>query len=499
MVNFILSVLPIVWLVIALCFLHMEGWKACGLTAAVSAVCAVLHFGMKGGELVSAAGEGILNALWPICIVIIAALFVYQLTLKTGAMDIIKKMLSGVSGDRMMILLLIGWGFGNFLEGMAGFGTAVAIPAGILVAMGYDPIPAVVACLVVNSTPTAFGSVGVPTSTAAGITGLNAIAISGKIVIMQTVLTFISPFFMVLIAGGKDALKKSFPNALLAAVSFVVPQFISAMFIGPEMPNIIGSVVCMLVLVAVSVQKEKKAGNTGALQGISVNEALTAWSPFLLIFVILLFTSSIFPFLHQPLAAVSSSLTLYTGRDPAALHFAWLDCPGVKICLAGIIGGRIQKAGWKEIGSVFVRTVKDNVKTIFTICSVLASARIMSYSGMITAIAVMLVAWTGSLYPLFSPLIGMIGGFVTGSGTSTAVLFGSLQQEAAEAVKVDPVWLVAANMAGGGIGKMISPQNIAVGCAASGLSGKESKVLSKTFPYAFLFIVIAGILCMAGV
>jgi lactate permease len=414
-------------------------------------------------------------------------------------MEIIKKMLAGVSTDKMIILLLIGWGFGNFLEGMAGFGTAVAIPAGILVAMGYDPITTVVACLVVNSTPTAFGSVGVPTSTVASITGLNALTVAGKIAILQGLITFLSPFFMVLIGGGRDALKKSWPAALVASLSFVIPQTVSAIFIGPEMPNIIGSVVCMIIMIIFALQQEKKKGNSGdVLNGLSVKEALVAWSPFLLIFVILLFTSSIFPVIHDPIASITSSLTVYTGEDPAVLHFAWLDCPGVKITIAGLIGGLIQKASFKEIVMTFLATVKANVKTIVTICSVLAAARIMSYSGMINAIAVMLVALTGSLYPLFSPLIGMIGGFVTGSGTSTAVLFGSLQMKAAEAVNVDPTWLVAANMAGGGIGKMIAPQNIAVGCAASGLQGQESRVLSKTFPYALIYIVIAGVICMLG-
>ena len=501
MVDFLLAIVPIVWLVIALCVLHMPGWKACLLTALAAALCALGYFHMGIAEVGTAVVEGILNALWPICAVIIAALFVYQLTLKTGAMEVIKKMLSGVSRDRMLILLIIGWGFGNFLEGMAGFGTAVAIPAGILVAMGYDAIPTVVACLVVNSTPTAFGSVGVPTSTVANITGLSALAVSGKIAVLQAVLTFISPFFMILICGGGKALKKSWPAALIASLSFVIPQTLAAMFIGPEMPNIIGSVVCMIVLVAYALHQEKKnpeKRTDSAMAGISVKEALTAWSPFLLIFVILLFTSSIFPVLHDPIASVKTSLQVYCGEDPATLTFSWLDCPGVKILIAGIIGGLIQKASWKEIFGVLGQTVKDNVKTIVTICAVLATARIMSYSGMINAMAVMLVAWTGALYPLFSPLIGMIGGFVTGSGTSTAVLFGSLQQKAAEAVNVDPVWLVAANMAGGGIGKMIAPQNIAVGCAASGLQGKESTVLSKTFPYALIYIVIAGILCMLG-
>ena len=495
MLSFVLSILPILWLIVALCVLKMPGWIACGIAALLSAVVGIGYFHMGMVNALTAALEGVLNALWPICMVIVSALFVYQLTLKTRAMETIKKMLSSVSSDRLIIAIIIGWGFGNFMEGMAGFGTAVAIPAGILVAMGYDPIKTVVACLVINSTPTAFGSVGVPTSTQASVTGLNATAMSGDIALIQFALTFIAPFVMVCIMEGSlKVLKRMWAFCLVASLSFILPQFVTAMFVGPELPNILGSVVCMGVTVAVAIAMEKKKGGSFNLD-ITVGEALRAWSPFILIFVILLATSSLVPFIHDPIASVSSTITVYTGNDPGSLSFAWFDCPGVKIIIAGIIGGLIQGAVFSEIIGVLVKTIIANVKTIFTICSVLATAKIMGYSGMISAIAALLVAVTGQFYPLISPLIGMIGGFVTGSGTSTSVLFGSLQQHTAQAIGMDELWLTAANLMGGGIGKMISPQGIAIGCAASGLAGKESTVLNKTIPYAIVYIIIGGIIC----
>ena len=468
MSQFVLSILPILWLVIALCVLKMAGWKACGLAAVISAVVGIACFGMAPVNALSAVGEGVLNALWPICIVIIAALFVYNLTLETGAMERIKSMLSSVSSNRMVILLLIGFAFGNFMEGMAGFGTAVAIPAGILIAMGFDPVPTLIACLVINSTPTGFGSVGVPTTTMMGITGIPAIAISGMIAVMQFVITFAGPFVMVAIVGkGVKAIKDNLGIILLASLSFCLPQFVAAYFIGPELPDILG-------------------------------EGLVAWSPFILIFVILLFTSSLIPVIHEPLATVKSTISVYTGKNSGSLTFYWLDCPGVKIILAGLIGGLIQGASIGTILKIFGKTLKDNVKTIFTICSVLATAKIMGYSGMISAIAVILVKVTGQFYPAISPFVGMIGGFVTGSGTSTTVLFGGLQTETATAIGVNKTWLASANIVGGGIGKMISPQNIAIGCAASGLGGQESKILNKTIPYAACYIIVAGIACMIG-
>ena len=543
MSQFVLSILPILWLVIALCVLKMAGWKACGLAAVISAVVGIACFGMAPVNALSAVGEGVLNALWPICIVIIAALFVYNLTLETGAMERIKSMLSSVSSNRMVILLLIGFAFGNFMEGMAGFGTAVAIPAGILIAMGFDPVPTLIACLVINSTPTGFGSVGVPTTTMMGITGIPAIAISGMIAVMQFVITFAGPFVMVAIVGkGIKAIKENLGIILLASLSFCLPQFVAAYFIGPELPDILGAVVSMICIVVVALLREKKnrakeasvtgaatasgageASETGATTAkatsgnkvagddslsnkasetagakFTMKEGLVAWSPFILIFVILLFTSSLIPVIHEPLATVKSTISVYTGKNSGSLTFYWLDCPGVKIILAGLIGGLIQGASIGTILKVFGKTLKDNVKTIFTICAVLATAKIMGYSGMISAIAVILVKVTGQFYPAISPFVGMIGGFVTGSGTSTTVLFGGLQTETATAIGVNKTWLASANIVGGGIGKMISPQNIAIGCAASGLGGQESKILNKTIPYAACYIIVAGIACMIG-
>lgn len=495
MLSFIISVLPIVWLIIALCFLKMQGWIACGMAAVIAGVAGILYFKMGMVDAFSAALEGALNALWPICMVIISALFVYQLTLETGAMEKIKKMLSAVSSDRMIIFVIIGWAFGNFMEGMAGFGTAVAIPAGILVAMGYDPIRTVVACLVVNSTPTAFGSVGVPTSTQAAVTGLNAVAMSGDIALIQLLLTFISPFVMVCIAEGSlRVLKRMWGFCAAASLSFVLPQFVAAKFIGPELPNILGSVICLAVSITSAAILEKRKGSS-IHSGITLSEGIKAWSPFILIFAVLLLTSSLIPAVHIPLSSISSEITVYSGEKPGSLSFAWLDCPGVKIMFSGILGGLIQGASLRKIIKIFLKTAAGNLKTVLTICSVLAAAKIMGYSGMIASIAALLVSATGQFYPLISPLIGMIGGFVTGSGTSTSVLFGTLQQHTAEVLGMDEVWLTAANLMGGGIGKMISPQGIAIGCAAAGLSGKESVVLNKTIPYAAAYIIIGGIIC----
>lgn len=499
--------LPIIWLIVALSGLKMAGHKACVIALVITIVLAVGYWKLNFVWTMTAALEGILNALWPICLVIVAALFTYNLTLKTGAMDLIKQMLAGVSCDKRVLALLIGWGFGNFMEGMAGFGTAVAIPASMLAGIGLDPMSAVVGCLVVNSTPTAFGSVGVPTVTLGSVTGLDAIPLAGSVALIQCILTFLSPFLMVCICGkGIKALKGMIPTTLVAALSFTVPWFIAAQVMGPELPDIIGSIcsmVCIIVAAKVfnknpdseySIQVSEKEEKTG----ITIGEGVKAWSPFILIFILLMITSTLCPPIHDAIAGIKSQIVVYAGEGGNTLGFSWVNTPGIMIFIAAIIGGFVQGAKVGEMVTVLLETLKKYWKTILTICSVMATAKIMGYSGMISDIAQLLVVVTGSFYPLFAPLIGAIGAFVTGSGTSTCVLFGGLQSQTAVSLGLNPSWMAAANVMGAGIGKMICPQGIAIGAGAINAVGSESKILSAVFKYCLLYVVVGGIICYVG-
>lgn len=505
--RFVLAVLPILWLVIALSVLKIAGHKACVAALLLTAVLAVFYWKLSVVNTLTAGLEGVLNALWPICLVIVAALFTYNLTLETGAMEAIKKMLAGVSVDERVLLLIIGWGFGNFMEGMAGFGTAVAIPASMLVGIGLDPMRAVLACLVVNSTPTAFGSVGVPTVTLASVTGLDVLSLSGDVALIQCILTFLSPFFMVCIMGkGIKALKGVFPMTLIAALSFTVPWFIAAQVIGCELPNIIGSIISLVCMVAAARFLNKNPEEEYAIMleeddrsaGLSVAEGVKAWSPFILIFFLLIFTSTLCPPIHNLIAGIATSVVVYAGEGGSTLTFSWINTPGVMIFIAAIIGGFIQKASVGTMLRVLGETLKKYWKTILTICSVMATAKVMGYSGMISDIANMLVVATGPFYPLISPLIGALGAFVTGSGTSTCVLFGGLQSQTALSLGLNPSWMAAANVMGAGIGKMICPQGIAIGAGAINAVGSESKILRSVFKYFVIYVVLAGIICFAG-
>lgn len=504
--NFLLAMLPIAWLIVALGRLKMASHKACGIALLATAGLAFGFWKMGGLKIATATLEGVLNALWPICLVIIAALFTYNLAVKTGAMDLIKRMLAGISDDKRILLLIIGWGFGNFMEGMAGFGTAVAIPASMLAGIGLDPINSVVACLIANTTPTAFGSVGVPALTLSAITHLDTLTLCGRTAFIQLLITALSPFLMLAVfGGGIKALKGVIRITLISSLAFTAPWYLAARFLGPELPNIIGSITSMLsTIAAVKVFKIQPAeeyaiaSEKNAASSITLAEGVTAWAPFILIFCFLMLTSPLCRPVHNAIKDIKSSFVIYCGEGARPLSFSWINTPGVIIFIAALIGAGIQKASVQDASGVFTATIRKYWKTVFTVCAVMGAAKIMIYSGMISDIAVLLVKATGPFYPLVSPLIGILGAFITGSGTSTSVLFGNLQQETALSLSLSQYWIAAAHLMGAGIGKMVCPQCIAIGAGAINAAGSESTILSKVFKYFLLYAALAGAVCFVG-
>lgn len=505
-VMFILALMPIIWLVVALCIFKMQAHIASVGAFIVAALEALIIWKMPVMAVATASLEGFAMALWPIVIVIIAAVFTYNLTVYTGAMDVIKRMITSVSADSRILVLLIGWCFGGFLEGMAGFGVAIAIPASMLYALGFDPIIAILACLIANGCPTMFGSIGIPTTTLASVTGLDAVALAFTQTLQTAPLLFISPFLMVMLVGkGFKSLKGIVPFICVASLSFVIPEMIAAKFIGADLPVIIASVCSLICSFAYATMIKKKEVPSEYLMDIpqnddkiTLNKALIAWSPFILIFVLLLLTSKLVPFINEPLSAIKTSIVIYQGAGASPYTFTWINTPGVLILISGIIGGFIQKCKIKDLFKVMKDTVIQMSKTICTMLGVLACAKIMGYSGMISAISTFFVTILGSFFPLASPLIGALGTFVTGSGTSSEVLFGNVQLEAAKAIGVSEYWLVAANSLGTSAGKMLAPQSIAIGCAACGLQGKDGEILSKIAKYAFAYVIVMALIVFFG-
>lgn len=509
---FVLALLPILWLVVVLLVFRLPAWKAALGSFALACALALLVWHLPAREVATASLEGFCMALWPIVLVIIAAVFAYNLCVSTGAMGTISRMICSISSDRRILALLVAWCFGGFMEGMAGFGTAVAIPAGMLVGLGYKPLPAVLMCLLANGVPTPFGSIGIPTVSLAGLVGLDPARLAFVEVLQLAPFFMVAPFLIVLVAGADDACRATVRTrlagvwlvALVSGASFVAPTAVVAAFVGPELAVVVGSICSLAATALVSMRIER----TGALDArfhleteegdpISLSGALTAWSTFILIFILLMGSSKLVPPVNEWLARFSSTVTLYTGENPGSLSFSWVNTPGVWILAAAIVGGRIQGAGAGQMGRVFVATVRQMMPTVVTMLAVLGCSKVMGYAGMISSISSFCIAVTGSLYPLVAPWIGMVGAFVTGSGTSSAMLFGLIQSQAAEALGTDPYWMVALNELGVAAGKMLSPQTLAIGLASVRVVGKDAELLRAVLPYVLGFLVAMSAIALA--
>lgn len=526
----LLALLPIIWLIVALSILKLPAWKATSVAAIGSFIVAITYFQADPMIMLSGALEGAALAIWPILLVITAAIFVYNLVVHTKAMETIKTMLSSVTSDMRVLALLLAWGFGAFMEGMAGFGTAVAIPAAMMVAVGFDPLKSIIACLVANSVPTTYGSIGIPTTTLASLTGLDPVHLGTFIAVQLFLLNLIAPFFVVMIIGGGfKALKGVFLVTFLSGLALAVPEVIINKLLGPELSVISASIAIMAVIILCA---KFLPPNDPAYQvkqadapKVSGSEGLIAAMPFILIFVLLLLTSKLFPAINGPLASIKTSVPIYQGEGAKPYTFVWIATPGIMIFIAGILGGFIQKASAGEIFGTLGSTVKNLKFTYLTIITVVMTAKLMTYSGMTIEIANALVAATGTMYPAFSPIVGALGAFLTGSGTNSNVLFGPLQ--IASAQSLDPAnwedlgfWLAAVNSGAAGIGKMLSPQSIAISIGAVGPalkayldSHKEitpeeahkleheveaNVIMNSAFKYFLIFIIMHGAIAFFG-
>lgn len=405
-------------------------------------------------ELIRAALMGILTGLYPIGLVIVAALFTYALTIETGGFAVIRQGLSKISDDSRVMALLLVWGFGNFMEGMSGFGTAVAIPAAMLVGIGFDPFRAVLCCLVANTVPTAFGSAGVPTMVLADESGCPIGPLTRTIACIEFVHIAITPFLVLLAADGWRGLRERWGMALLAALAFLLPWFALAQ-LGPELPDVAGGLSVMTVV-----------GLCGKWRELKAREQFRAWLPFLLVIVFL---------------AVGAAL-------PADRKLS----PGVLILVAAMIAGLVQRIAFVRLLQLLWATLLRYKKALTIICLILAVAKVLGALGIIQMIADALIAVSGGAYPAFAPAVGALGGFLTGSGTSSNVLFGHLQASVAGS-DARALWYAAANVMGAGIGKMICPQSLVLGCAAAVLVGVERTIFRRALVY---FVPVLALACL---
>ncbi|MBS6283047.1 L-lactate permease [Intestinimonas massiliensis (ex Afouda et al. 2020)] len=507
--DYLIALITIAWLIIGFVVLKLPGHICCPIGLAITIVLALFNWHMPVVSALTAALEGVAMAVWPIGIIVIAAIFVYNLSVKTGGMDTIKTTLTAISADRRIQVLIIAWGFGGFLEGASGFGTSVAIPAAILVGLGFNPIQSCIICLLSNVPVAELGAIGIPVITGASLTNLNATTVSGFAVLQLFVLIVVCPIFMVRLAGK---LKGVWATTLVSGLAFAVPAYLIGAFVGPELSTLVGAIGSLVATFAMAKTVNKTTDKEYYMDGadaarekmkqLSTADMVKAWSPFLLMFVSMLLTSKLFPAINAPLSAIKSAVPIYinaAGERTAMYTFSWINTPGVLIFLSGVIGGLIQGASISDMAGVLGASLKQMFKSIITIVSIIAIAKVMGYAGMVADIATGMVALTGSLYPLFAPIIGGIGTFITGSVTSSCTLFSALQAQTASTLGLSQEWLVAANAAGATVGKVISPQSIAMAAAATGCVGSDGIIIRKAIVYCAIFLVFLCVFSYAGV
>ncbi len=533
-----IALIPIIFFFLALAVFRLKGSVAGTITVILALLVALFSYQMPVTLALSSAIYGFFYGLWPIAWIIIGAVFLYKVTVKTGQFDIIRSSILSLTEDQRLQMLLVGFAFGTFLEGAAGFGAPVAITAALLVGLGFKPLYAAGLCLIVNTAPVAFGAMGIPIIVAGQVSGVETHAISQMV---GRQLPFIVPIVLVWIMAIMDGwrgVRETFPAIVVGGGSFAIAQFLTSNYIGPELPDItaaIASLVSLTLLFKVwqpkhifrfenQVDGKNQMGDTKSVSAplptthYSPAQIIKAWMPFVILTAMVslwsikpfkdlfvkgkngqpdgalvdMVMSINVPYLHNAVQKLPPVVTKIT--DYAAIYkFDWFSATGTAIMLAAIISIVMLKMRPKQALSTFGETINELRTPIYSIGMVLAFAFIANYSGLSATLALAL-AHTGKAFTFFSPFLGWLGVFLTGSDTSANALFAALQATTARQIGVPEVLLVAANTSGGVTGKMISPQSIAIACAATGLVGKESDLFRFTVKHSIIFTIMMGVL-----
>lgn len=509
----IIAIIPIVLLFVLMLGLKMAGHKSAFITLLVTIALALfvapaMGFVPKDFTFAGvgwAVVEGVLKAVFPILIIILMAIFSYNVLVESKEIEVIKNQFTSFSDDKGVTVLMLVWGFGGLLEGMAGFGTAVAIPAAILISLGYKPVFSALVALIANTVPTGFGAVGVPVITLCNEVAAGGVAspelireVSTYCVVQLSPLFIILPFIILMLTNrSRNAIGRNLLISLWVGGISLATQYVVAMFLGAETPAIIGSVAAIIALVAYSKLFAPKKDN-GNVKHYTAAETFRAWSVYFFILLFILLSGPLFPDINSFLKShLVSRVALPIYADGTTFNFGWISNAGLMLLLGTVIGGLIQGVSPRKLLVILARTTVNLRKTVITIISLVSLASVMNYAGMIVVIASALAAVTGQLYPVFTPLIGAIGTFVTGSDTSSNILFAKLQANVAHQLNYsNSDWLVAANTTGATGGKMISPQSIAIATAACDMQGRDGEILKAAIPYAIAYIAIGGLMVL---
>ncbi len=525
-VSSAIALIPIVFFFLALAVFRMKGSVAGTITVVLALLVSLFAYQMPTMMALASMVYGFFYGLWPIAWIIIGAVFLYKISVKTGQFDIIRSSILSITEDQRLQMLFVGFAFGTFLEGAAGFGAPVAITAALLVGLGFKPLYAAGLCLIVNTAPVAFGAMGIPIIVAGQVSGVDTHEISQMVGRQLPFMVPIVLFWIMAIMDGWRGVKETWPAVIVGGGSFALAQYLTSNFVGPELPDITAAIASLISLTILLKFWQPKHIFRFADQDATIDENLEeqkqtkysigqiakAWSPFAILTAMVtiwsikpfkdlfakdgaladLVISIKVPFLHQMVQKMPPVVPEIKDYD-AIYKFDWFSATGTAIVIAAIITIIFLKMKPKDAVVTFGETINELKIPIYSIGMVLAFAFIANYSGMSATLALAL-AHTGQAFTFFSPFLGWLGVFLTGSDTSANALFSALQATTAQQIGVPEVLLVAANTSGGVTGKMISPQSIAIACAAVGLVGKESDLFRFTVKHSISFTVMIGII-----
>ena len=530
----LVAALPVIVLLGLLGLLRVRAHYAALAGLVTAFLVALLVYGMPASMATAALVNGALFGLFPIGWIVLTAMFVYDLTVKTGQFDLLRDSIAGVASDRRIQVLLVAFCFGAFIEGSAGFGTPVAISAAMLIGLGFRPLPAAGLSLIGNTAPVAFGAIGTPILTLAGVTRLPAHTLSAMVGRQLPFFALLIPFWLVWALAGRKATFEVWPAALTVGVSFGVVQFLVSNFVGPELADILASLVSMGSLVLLlrfwqprsmwRFEQERDDAPSAAAQRSEGPGAATlrsptdvpvptrqekrrAWVPWMLLGLIVFLWGlpQLKGFLNDIYSASISvsALDMQVVRvppvvatpSPTAAVYAWtpLSATGTALLLTAIASALYLRLRPAEVGRILLGTLNRVKTSLLTIAAMLAIAYTSRFAGLDASMG-LAFASTGALFAFFSPLLGWLGVALTGSDTSSNALFGNLQQIAAQQAGLSPVLTTAANSSGGVMAKMIDAQSIVVAGVATGQQGKEGEILRYGFWHAVALGCLVGIL-----
>jgi len=549
----ILAMLPLLTLFVLLGGLRMTAWKAALISLVVSLAVAIFAYSMPVGQALMATTEGAAFGFFPILFIVLSAIWVYNMTVVTGHSDVLRRSFAKVSDDQRIQAVIVAFCFGGLLEALAGFGTPVAITSVMLIGLGFKPIKAAVVALLANTAPVAFGALAVPITTLATVSGLPEQELASIVGRQTPLLALFIPMALVFVIDKGKGVRQTLPATLACGITFAVAQFVSSNFISPQLTDIVASLLGAAAVVLVlrvwqpahryvetpeSGEVVKGAGTpVGTRESVAVGagigagagagsgsarpatgiaaefaardkghhdntaDVVKAYAPYLIIIVVFSLAALVTPlkdFLAERTVAFQwPGLDLQSASGKASkiptFKLNWASAGGTLLIVSGLLSIPVLGISWAKAFKAYLGTYVQLKFAIVTVMAVLGLAYVMNSSGQ-TATLGLWMAGIGSAFALLSPILGWLGVAVTGSDTSSNSLFGALQVSAANKAGLSPALMAASNSSGGVLGKMVSPQNLAIAAAAVGLSGKEGDIFRKVIGWSLGLLLVMCVL-----